>query len=128
MSFNHQDWKPVIIKKKIKKPNQKKTVVKKTSTGNKQTKYENKSKLDEDTGVYETKKVSVNLSRQIQQARTAKKLTQVELARKTNLPVSIIKNYESGKAIPNQVHISKIGRALGVQLSNKSKKKKEKKN
>lgn len=50
------------------------------------------------------------------QARTAKKLTQKELATAINEKPQVVAEYESGKAIPNPQIISKLERSLGVKL------------
>merc|ERR1711907_434640 len=60
---------------------------------------------------------SVSLSMAIRQARTAKSLTQAQLAAKCNMQAKILQEYESGKAIPDQGVLSRISRALGVKLS-----------
>jgi len=41
---------------------------------------------------------------------------QSELAQKVNEKPSVINDYESGKAIPNQQILAKMERALGVKL------------
>ena len=61
-------------------------------------------------------KVSHSLSLRIQQGRLAAKLTQKELATKINEKPSVINEYESGKAIPNNQILGKLERALGVKL------------
>lgn len=63
--------------------------------------------------------ISANLKSRIQQERAKKKWTQQQLANACNLDVGIIKEIEAGKGMPNHQNIQKIGRALGVQLSNK---------
>ena len=67
-------------------------------------------------------KVDKSLSKAIMQARTAKKMTQKDLATKINEKPQIIGEYESGKAIPNPQLISKIERALGCKLPRPGKK------
>lgn len=83
-------------------------------------------------------KISVALRRKIQQARAAKHWTQegddntrffffhcvykkqkkkIDLAKACNLKTTIIKDYESGKAVPSPAILNKIGRQLGVGLS-----------
>ena len=77
--------------------------------------------------------VTLDFGRALQQARTAKGLTQKELAtvsgcglfdlpmilyffaiQKINEKPQVVNEYESGKAIPNQTVISKMERALGM--------------
>ena len=61
-------------------------------------------------------KVDKSLSKAIMQARTAKKMTQKDLATAINEKPQVIGDYESGKAIPNPQIISKLERKLGVKL------------
>lgn len=67
-------------------------------------------------------KVDRNLSKAIQQARMAKKMTQKELATAINEKTQVVGEYESGKAIPNGQIIVKIERKLGVKLPRPGKK------
>ena len=48
-------------------------------------------------------------------ARTAKSLTQKQLASSINLPQQVISDIESGKALYNPQHISKIKRLLKLK-------------
>lgn len=72
--------------------------------------------LDSETEVFHHEKVSASLKQQIVQARTAKKMTQAQLAQAVNEKPNIIQDYESGKAIPNPQILNKLSRALGVTL------------
>lgn len=95
--------------------------------------------LENETEDFHLEKVSSNLRVQIIQARTAKKLTQIQLAQAINEKPQVIQDYESGKvgsegcmplescwephpvlslsqAIPNPQHLSKMSRILGVVL------------
>ncbi len=65
------------------------------------------------------------LSKKIMQARTAKKMSQKDLATRVGVKSDIIQSYENGKAIPNQQVIGKIEKALGCQLREKKFKKKK---
>lgn len=67
-------------------------------------------------------KVDKSLSKAIQQARMAKKMTQKDLATAINEKPQIIGEYENGKAIPNGQIISKIERKLGCKLPRPGKK------
>ena len=69
-------------------------------------------------------KVSKDLKLAIMQARAAKGLTQKQLAQQLNMQPTIINEYESGKAIPNNAIISKIERVLGAKLPRSGGKKK----
>merc|ERR1712151_988680 len=61
-------------------------------------------------------KVDKALSKAIMQARTAKKMSQKELATSINEKPQVVAEYESGKAIPNPQIISKMERKLGCKL------------
>jgi len=67
-------------------------------------------------------KVDKSLSKAIQQARMAKKMTQKDLATAINEKPQVIGEYENGKAIPNGQIISKIERKLGCKLPRPGKK------
>ena len=67
-------------------------------------------------------KVDKSLSKAIQQARMAKKMTQKELATKINEKPQVVGEYENGKAIPNGQLIAKMERILGVKLPRPGKK------
>ena len=63
-----------------------------------------------------------SLGKAIQQARMAKKMSQKELASKVNVKVTVIGDYESGKAVINAQIMNKIERELGVKLPRQGKK------
>lgn len=62
------------------------------------------------------------------QARSAKKMTQKELATAINEKPQVVAEYESGKAIPNPQIITKLERKLGVKLPRPGKSKAPPKN
>jgi ribosome-binding protein aMBF1 (putative translation factor) len=69
-------------------------------------------------------RVSSQLSKQIRDARMNYKntdgtsMTQKQLAQLANLPVSVVQEYENGKAIPNHNQIASMSKVLKVQLKN----------
>lgn len=73
-------------------------------------------KLEEADDVGKIAKVDKSLSKAIMQARTAKKMTQKELATAINEKPQVVSLYESGKAVPNPQIISKLERKLGTKL------------
>lgn len=80
------------------------------------------TKLDQETGEnlhHDT--LGLDVARLIQQSRQAKEMTQKDLAAKVNEKPTVINEYESGKAIPNQQVMGKLERALGVRLRGKEK-------
>ncbi|CXI42653.1 multiprotein bridging factor type 1, putative [Plasmodium berghei] len=136
--MQHQDIKPVIWNKNDRKPKPKNIeearklgidveIEKKFLGGkNKSCKgnliIENKAKIEQETENFKIDRVTPAFSRALQQARMSKKLTQVQLARLVNEPESVIKEYENGKAIPNNMIIQKLNRVLGVNLPSPKKK------
>ena len=119
MSFNHQDWTPVILNKRsnTKTADNTQTVAKphinKPSNGIKVEKIWDPKDPDAEP---ETRPVMVTreLGQQIQQARTAKGMTQKELANAICIPVSVISDYERGSGVHNSNYISKIKNYLGI--------------
>jgi len=76
----------------------------------------NARKLDEESENLKHNKVSADLRLAIMRARTAKGLTQKQLAALLNIQPVVINEYESGKAIPNNAVIARIERAVGAKL------------
>lgn len=81
----------------------------------------NARKLEEETDVLTHQTVPTEVKTAIQKARLAAKLSQAQLAQKINEKEQIVKEYESGKAIPNQQVLAKMERVLGVKLRGKLK-------
>jgi putative transcription factor len=73
-------------------------------------------KLEEADDVGRIAKVDKSLSKAIMQARTAKKMTQKDLATAINEKPQVIGQYESGKAVPNPQIIAKLEKKLGCKL------------
>jgi putative transcription factor len=73
-------------------------------------------KLEDADDVGKIAKVDKSLSKAIMQARTAKGISQKDLATSINEKTQVVGEYESGKAIPNPQIISKLERKLGVKL------------
>lgn len=73
-------------------------------------------KLEEADEPSKILKVDKSLSKAIMQARTAKKMTQKDLATAINEKPQVVAEYESGKAIPNPQIITKLERKLGCKL------------
>ncbi|CAF0703829.1 unnamed protein product [Brachionus calyciflorus] len=79
----------------------------------------NATKLDRETEELKHKTLDLQVGKVIQQARNAKNMTQVELARLINEKQQIINEYEQAKGIPNQQILGKLERVLGVKLRGK---------
>lgn len=123
--LEHQDLKPVVFTNKKARiqnngtKNQNRIVPKHPTSVNATSSYigvSNVRKLDDSTSSTKHKMVSQSFSRALQQARCGKQMTQLDLANALNQPHSVIKNYESGKAMPNGNFINKMNQVLGVKL------------
>ncbi len=118
--MDNQDWNPVTIKRTYTKkeekqkygvPTKKKApVVSSTSTGQAAHTIEKED--------YKPPLVTKEIGQQIIQARLAKKWNQEQLARESQLPISVIKTFEvpTSNTILNNAYLQKISRALGVQI------------
>lgn len=104
--MSYQDWKPVILRKdNVRKDNV--------------TKHRKKIKPINDINNIEYKpkdNVSYSLRIKIQKARQSKKMSQKELANKCNIPLSKIKQYESGGIIPVSKELQKMSLILNTKL------------
>jgi len=122
--YEHQDHKPVVFHNKnapvSNKPSNPRIVEHKHIQGNPSaqriTSMSKARKLDDSTTSTKHRTVSKSFSKALLKARVGKKMTQIDLANATNQPLSVIKHYESGKAIPNGQIINKLNRVLGVCL------------
>ena len=118
MSNPHQDWNTVIIHgKNIVSKNKKTTKKPKSKVNSNTTNDKNMRKLDDEQDSFKHERVSKKVTTAIMQGRMAKKLTQANLAAALSLKVDIIRSYESGKAIPNNLILTKMQKILGVKLT-----------
>jgi ribosome-binding protein aMBF1 (putative translation factor) len=100
-----QDWTPVVLRK-----NKPKTTVQHSPGFKKQ-----QNILSDDP---ETPKIlGSEVGKQILQARNAKKITQVDLARQINVQATVIRDYETGKIVPNKQILRLIGQKLGIKIA-----------
>lgn len=124
-SFDHQDFKPVVLRNKnaplsttstATRRIQSKQIQKNPSAQQAGNLSKVRRKLDDSTSASKHTTVSKSFSTALMKARSGKKMTQLDLANATNQPLSVIKHYESGKAMPNGQIINKLNRVLGVSL------------
>ncbi|KAJ9456877.1 Multiprotein-bridging factor 1b [Diplonema papillatum] len=139
-----QDYTPVIIGKKAPRPGSATTGPKPAGTNPGETKFVTRSgphqaaggktlnqqfragpvtnhkKLDEDHETLKHKTVDLGLRNNLQRARSKKGWSQKELALNCQERETTIKEYENGKAIPNNQVISKMEKALGIHLRGKN--------
>jgi putative transcription factor len=111
--MSHQDWTPVVFKKKSKDEKDKPSnSTPSTSSLSNIGIY----KAASDDDMKKTKYVSKNTSQAIMNARSEKKMTQKELAQKCNMDISIINEIERGACVYNASHVNKIQSVLGVKI------------
>ena len=108
-SLDHQDWKQVTIRSTQSINQEKKQSTKKISQ-EKQKDIKLHKQVEEDN--LKHAKITQELRTKIIQGRASKQWKQKDLAQKCNLPVSVINEIESGKAIYNPQQINKIKRIL----------------
>ena len=106
---DHQDWKTIVVKKP--KENIDNSKKKPSNTVLKNISLEKKADSDD----LHHKQLTLELRQSIMKGRSAKSLTQKQLANAINLPIQIISDIESGKAIYNAGHINKIKRHLKIK-------------
>lgn len=111
MSFEHQDWKTVILNKP-KVPTVKKT--NESSVTNKKM-----AKLENETNIVVPKKSNKTFMMALQSARAKKGLSQKELSQKINMPIHFVQQCESGKIVPPNNVITNIENILKVKLPRK---------
>lgn len=76
----------------------------------------NAKKLDEDNETLKVKKVDPHLRIRIMKARQALNWSQQDLAQRISERVSVVAEYESGKAVAEERVVVKMEKALGVHL------------
>lgn len=111
VSLDHQDWKQVTLRSKQSINKDKKQSIKKISQ-EKQKDIKLHKQVEEDN--LKHSKITQELRTKIIQGRANQKWKQKDLAQKCNLPVSVINEIESGKAIYNPQQINKIKRILKI--------------
>ena len=112
-----QDWDTIVLHRKNSEAKKKSTDSASKTPKIQVSKKESSANDSTDAGTHE--KVSLSLSKQIQHARLAQKLTQKDLACKICVQPKIIQDYESGKAIPEPNILNKISSTLRVKLIRK---------
>jgi len=108
--MDHQDWSPLVLKNPTKKKS-----TDPPRPRNHDSSGVNKKKLDEDED-YKTPTMTRQMGQSLIQGRTAKNLTQTQLAQKCNLSLAVIQEYEKGQGVYNRTHLNKICKVLGINV------------
>ena len=116
-----QDWDTVVLRGKGKHVDAKKKRDGATETRARfdSSKSVAARKLEEATEVVKPQRINPKIKERIIQARTAKKLTQKELAQRIQVQPTIIQQYETGKVKADVAVLRKMERVLGVKLTGK---------
>ncbi len=105
--MQHQDWTPVILKKK----KENKEVQKQVS----QFQPQYKSQLDENTEEFKNKTFDKSYIDSVIAKRVEKKWNQKQLATAINVDVHVIQRFEQGKEVYDHTLKSKLNRVLGIR-------------
>ena len=116
-----QDWETVVLRGKGANVNAKKKRDGQTETRNKfdGTKSSAMRKLDDATEVVKPQRINPKIKELIMKTRTAKKISQKELAQRAQVQPSVIQQYEAGKAKAEIGVLRKMEKILGVKLTGK---------
>lgn len=131
----HQDWNPVVIRKRqptageLRDPRTLNAAMRNGMTdAEKKAAYAHgkanahgtgpvgsvAAKIEHETENFHHNRVPSEIRARIVKERTAKRMTQAQLAQAMNVTPRVIQDYESGKAIPDGGTLSRMARALGV--------------
>jgi ribosome-binding protein aMBF1 (putative translation factor) len=110
-TLDHQDWKTIVVHKPKTSDKVKNASKKPSNTTLKNASIEKKAESDD----LHHKQLTLKLRQDIMKGRSAKSITQKQLANSINLPQQVISDIESGKAIYNANHINKIKRFLKLK-------------
>jgi putative transcription factor len=116
-----QDWETVVLRGKGANVNAKKKRDGQTETRAKfdGSKSSAMRKLDDATEVSKPQRINPKIKEAIMKARTAKGLTQKELAQRAQVQPIIVQQYETGKAKADVAVLRKMERILGVKFTGK---------
>ena len=116
MSYQHQDWTPIVFRKREKEKTIENNQLKEKQKGDQISK-----KLLDNPEDFHHKQISKEVADAIRQKRIELKLTQLQLAQKINEKVNVVQEIENMKAVYNHIIINKIFRILGLSSKNISK-------
>jgi putative transcription factor len=108
--FDHQDWKDIVVRKKLDK-----TIASNAKKIDNATQNLLSVEKKADNDELKHDKINLELRQNIQKGRSSKGLTQKQLANSINMPLQKIQEIESGKAIYNGKDINRIKRFLKIK-------------
>lgn len=114
--MDHQQWTPIIFTNK--NTNKETTTVPKQNINKNPNTIKTKKIYDPDNPNAEPdiRPVLINaeFGKKIAEARCVKKLNQKDLAVATNIPVSVINEYERGQGVYNSTYVNKLKKYLNL--------------
>ena len=117
--MEHQDWKPVVLRKTPAPEPHRPIGVESVRVENRQSGTSvNLLKLDKGDEDYVVPTITREIGLQISQARTKLGLSQDQLAKRCQIPVAYVKEYEQGCGIYNRVFLDPICKVLKIKISN----------
>lgn len=81
--------------------------------------------IDNNTECFAVERTGMDFANRMKTLRSQKEMTQKEVAQRANVKVDVIRDYENGKAIPDNRLISRLEQILGGQLRDRPAKKKK---
>ena len=114
--FEHQDLETVIIRGKNANSQKNKVAKKPHYNISKE-----KKKLEENNDSFKLKTINSKVSKEIVRSRTAKNppWSQKDLAKRSQIPIKTIQEYENRKGKPNHTTLLKLEKCLGTKLTGK---------
>ena len=112
--MDHQDWKPVVLTKRIvnNKPTSKDKVPISGVNKNFSTQGTGKKVDADDDEIKKPPTVGLTIGKQIASARNLKKLTQKQLAAQMNITIQDVQLNENGRALKNNGLLARFEKAL----------------
>ena len=74
------------------------------------------NEIDNNTENFEVKTTGMDFANRMKTLRSQKEMTQKELAQRANVKVDVVRDYENGKAIPDNRIIARFEQILGGPL------------
>lgn len=105
--MHHQDWTPVVFKKKKEVDTQARKAVSQLCP-------QYKALLNEDSEVFANKMFEKEYTQKVIQKRIEKKWNQKQLATAINVDVHIIQRFEQGREVYDHILKAKLNRTLGI--------------
>lgn len=81
------------------------------------------AQIENNTETFDVPRVDVSIANRLKTLRSQKEMSQKDLAQRANVKIDVIRDYENGKAIPDNKLIKKFEQILGGTIKEKPAKK-----